>query len=200
VPQLEKKDPGALRPVQIAKITVENAERNFQQVKSANHPKLDFVAKAKSAGSGEFNNDSLATMQAGTKPYYFVGFEFLAALDSSLIRGRLADAEVALSQARNDFSIQLDTVNNQLIEQERTVAAQYAVAKLTAESVELRARVVRDLETAYRQGRQPLVELIRAYNDLFNAQQDRAKAVGQYHISLNQLAANRDELVASIKR
>jgi outer membrane protein TolC len=200
VPQLEKKDPNSLRPVQIAKLTIENAQRNLDQVKSVNHPKLDLVAKAKSAGTGDVNNDSLAIMEAGTKPYYFIGFEFLAPFGSELIRGRLADAQVTLAQAKNDFNIQLDAASNLLIEQERTVASQYAIAKSTIETVDLRARVVRDLETAYRQGRQPLVELIRAYNDLFSAQQDRAKAIGQYNIGLNQLAAARDELVASLKR
>ena len=63
-----------------------------------------------------------------------------------------------------------------------------------------REKVVRELEGAYRQGRQPLVELIRSYNDLFAAQLDRARAVGQYHISLNQLAAARDELVTTVRR
>lgn len=200
VPQLAKKDPKTLRAVRIAKVKVENAERALRQVKNQNSPKLDFVAKVKSSAVDEFNDQSLATMEAGTRPYYFVGFEFSTALDSDLVRGRVTDAGVVYAQSQNDYNVQLDTTGNQLVELERTVASEYEIAKSTLDTVEYRAKVVRELEIAYRQGRQPLVELIRAYNDLFTAQQDRAKAIGNYHIGLNQLAAARDELVASVKR
>jgi outer membrane protein TolC len=132
-------------------------------------------------------------------PTYYVGIEFKTALDSDLLRGQIADAEVAFSQTQTQMAIDRYKAQNSLNDFERQVASQYSVAKASLEVVEMRARVVAQLESAYRQGRQPLVELIRAYNDLFTAQFDRAKAVGDYHIRLNELAASRDELVNNVQ-
>ena len=196
VPKLDSKDAGGLRAVKIARTNLENAKKSLDQVKSQNRPRLDLVAKAKSTGVEDGNSGSVAEMQAGSKPTYYVGVEFEAPLGSDLKRGLIADAEVSMRQAELDLLMQTDQARDALAAQERGVASQYAIAKSAIETVEFRARVVRDIDIAYRQGRQSLVEVIRAYNDLFNAQQERANAIGRYHIALNQYAAARDELIS----
>lgn len=200
IPRLEQKDLNALRPVRIAQTNLSVAEKTLNRVKSQNHPRFDVVAKAKSTGVDESNGTSLAQMQSGSKPTYYVGVEFETPLGSELQRGQETDAWVALKQAETELVIQSDNVRDQLIQLERTVVSQYSVAKSAIATVDLRGKVVREMEVAYRQGRQPLVELIRSYNDFFQSQQDRASAVGKYHIALNQLAAARDELVASVTK
>ena len=195
VPQLATVDPERLRSVRVARTTLESAEKSLESEKSKSRPKFDLVAKARSTGVDEENGRAYSELASTTYPTYYVGFEFETPLDSALLRGNVADAEVRRAQADNDLRIQRDAVKDQLAAADRSVASQYTVAKLAMETVELRARVVKELENSYRQGRQPLVELIRAYNDFFNARLEQARAIGNYHIALNQLAATRDELV-----
>ncbi len=195
VPQLRAKDLANLRKIRAAATRQLNAERRVSTAKSNASARFDLVARARSTGVENENGASLAEMTANTKPTYYVGIEFESPLDSDLNRGNVTDAEVQLRQAENDLAVELDNLRDEQSALERQVVSQYAIAKSAAETVELRARVVRELETAYRQGRQPLVELIRAYNELFNSQLERARTVGNYHITLNKLAAARDELV-----
>lgn len=184
-----------LRSVRAAQLNLHNAERALSAVQSATRPKLDFVAKAKTTGVEETQDGALSEMQSGSRPYYYVGLEFETPFGSDLNEGLVADAEVARRLAENELRLQTDSARDQLTQLERSVSSQYAIAKSAIEVVELRARVVNQLEVAYKQGRQPLVELIRSFNELFNAQQERAKAIGQYHIYLNQYAAAQDELM-----
>ena len=200
VPQLAPKSVEELRAVRVAKLNAENARRNLDSIKSQGAPRLDLVAKAKTTGVEPDSNRTIAEMASTTYPTYYIGFEFQTPLGSEAVRGVLADAEVQKMSADNDLIIQRDATRDQLENVSRSVAAQYSVAKIALDTVTSREKVVRELEGAYRQGRQPLVELIRSYNDLFAAQLDRARAVGQYHISLNQLAAARDELVTTVRR
>lgn len=200
VPKLAEKDIKTLRPVRIARTNLENARNQLAEVKSRNHPKLDLVAKAKVTGVDEANGASLAEMQAGSKPYYYVGLEFETPFwGSDLKRGLIADAEVGIQQAEVELGIQAIQARDLMTIREREVASFYAIAKSAKSTVDFRSRVVRDLEVAYRQGRQSLVELIRAYNELFSAQQAEANAIGNYHIALNRLAAARDELIVAPK-
>jgi outer membrane protein TolC len=195
VPQLASVDTERLRSVAVARTNLDIAEKNLASVRSASRPKLDLVAKARSTGVEEDNGRAYAELASTTYPTYFIGIEFETPLDSALLRGNIADAEVRRAQAENDLRIQRDAIKDQLAAADRSVSSQYTVAKLAIETVEMRSRVVRELENSYRQGRQPLVELIRAYNDFFNARLEQARAIGNYHIALNQLAATRDELV-----
>ena len=199
VPQLSVKHVEDLRPMRIAQSTIDNADRNLRMVRSNAHPQLDLVAKARSTGVDEQASVATSQMTAVSYPTYYVGLEFTTALDSDLLRGQIAEAQIAFNRSQNDYKIQRDTVVNNMRNYERQVAAQYLVAKASLDLVELRAKAVAQLEIAYRQGREPLVEVIRGYNDLFGAQVDRANNIGQYHIMLNRLAASRDELVGNVK-
>lgn len=201
VPRLPTVKTESTRPVRLAQLVAENANRNKLMVKSRMSPKFDFVGKGQTTGSGVHQSESFSKMQTGSKPYYYLGVEYATSLfGSNNAKSQITEANLALSLAENDLQIQIDSSRDQLIQLERSVASQYAIAKSAMETTELRSRVVRELEIAYRQGRQPLVELIRAYNELFKSQQDRATAIGQYHIYLNQFAAARDELISSAKK
>lgn len=200
IPKLAAKDIESLRSVRIAEKNLENARKTLWQAKSRNHPKLDLVLKAKATGVDNEAGASFAEMQAATKPYYYIGLQFETPFwGSEKKRGEIANAEVGLQLAEVEYLMKKEEARNQLAAKEREVASLHAIAKSAVETVSYRERVVRDLERAYNQGRQSLVELIRAYNELFAAQQERADAIGKYHIALNELAAVRDELVATIQ-
>ncbi len=198
-PKLTNKEVTTLRAMRTAQKNLEAARVQLRSTKSSNDPRLDLVAKVQSSGVDKQQDRSFAEMSAGRRPTYFVGAEFEMPLDSSVVRARETDK--ALDVQRGEVSLEqvADTVRSELLQKERSMVANYTLAKLADETVEKRKKVVTEIEASYRQGRQPLVELIRAYNDLFSAQLDRARAIGSYHISLNELAAARDELVMNIK-
>lgn len=199
VPQLKAKAVEELRIFKVGELARLNAERRLKQARFNAYPQFDVVARGKSTGYDESRDGAMSEMNAINYPTYYVGVEFKTPIDSDLLRGQIADAEVAYAQSQNQLAIDRYKAQNALYDFERQVASQYSVAKASLEVVAMRTRVVAQLESAYRQGRQPLVELIRAYNDLFAAQFDRAKAVGDYHIRLNELAASRDELVNNVQ-
>lgn len=200
IPKLAEKNIDSLRAVRIAEKNLENARKTLLQTKNRNHPKLDLVLKAKATGVDNEAGTSFAEMQAATKPYYYIGLQFETPFwGSERKRGEIANAEVGLQLAEVEYLMKKEEARNKLAAKEREVASLHAIAKAAVETVQYRERVVRDLDRAYNQGRQSLVELIRAYNELFAAQQERADAIGKYHIALNELAAARDELVATIQ-
>ena len=200
VPQLAAKSTDDLRKVHINKLNLDVADKTLSSVKNKTLPTLDLIATAAATGSDQDHAAAVAEMTATTKPTYYVGLQFTTPIDSTAYRGQVADAQVRKSIAENNYLAAVDNAKQTLDSTARQVLAQYSVAKNAGDIVDRRERVVRELEVAYRQGRQPLVELIRAYNDLFSAELDRATAIGNYHIGLNQLAAARDELVTTAKK
>ena len=195
VPKLPAKDIEQLRVIQIAQTNLKNAERQKNLTHNTSLPQVDVVARAASTGEAQDPGRSYAELVSTDAPTFYVGLEVRTPIDSYLNRALNTDAAVQLAQAQNELGVQRDLIRDQLVQFDRQVAANYEVANSTIDEVKQREREVRDLESAYRQGRQPLVELIRGYNDLFASQLSRANAIGKYHISLNQLAATRDELV-----
>jgi outer membrane protein TolC len=195
IPKLSTIDQARLRPVLISKIQMENAERGKISAMSLGRPRLDLVAKARSTGVDESADLAFSKMTSASKPYYALGLELEWNLDSSLYRGTRAEAEAGYQLTQIQFKLAQDQIRDSIANAERTAVANRDSALSSIEIVLKRSRVVKELEGAYRQGRTPLVELIRAFNDLFAAQQERARAVGNYMISLNQWAAVRDELV-----
>lgn len=195
IPSLSAVDVEKLRPVVISKISMENAEKNKQSQASLSRPRLDLVARARSTGVDETSDLAFSKMTSGTTPTYAIGVELEWPLDSSLFRGTRAEADATYQIAQIDFKLAQDRTRDALMNAERSAVANREAALSAIEIVTKRSRVVRELETSYRQGRMPLVELIRSFNELFAAQQDRARAVGNYMIALNQWAAVRDELV-----
>lgn len=195
VPRMATVDIAKLRPVVISKVNFENAERNKKSQNSLSRPRLDLVAKARSTGVDETSDMAFSKMTSASKPTYAVGVELEWPLDSSLFRGTRAEAEALYQISQIDFKLSQDRIRDSIANAERTAVAYRDNALSSIEIVSKRARVVKELETAYRQGRTPLVELIRAFNDLFSSQQERARAVGNYMIALNSWAAVRDELL-----
>ena len=195
VPKLSVKELEDLRPVQISRLQLQAAQNLLDATRSVNTAQVDLVAKAASTGVDEQSRAAYAQMASGTHPTYYIGVELKTALDSSLYRGQIANADVAVKIAENNVGIARDNLQVQLAQSSRLVNANFAAATASQDILKQRERVVHEIESAYRQGRQPLVELIRAYDELFSAQLFSATAIGDYHKSLNALAAARDELV-----
>ncbi|MDX9730622.1 MAG: TolC family protein [Bdellovibrionales bacterium] len=197
IPSLKEVDVTRLRPMLVSELTRENADRGRAIANSANRPRLDLVARARSTGVDETSDLSFSKMTSGSQPTYVVGVELEWPLDSSAFRGARAEAEANYQLAEVSHRLTLDRIRDSLADVERRASAFRENALSSIEVVNKRGRVVSELERSYRQGRTPLVELIRSFNELFVSQQERAAAVGNYMIALNQWASMRDELVKS---
>jgi outer membrane protein TolC len=195
LPKIEKVDIKTLRSMRLFEMKKQVAEQSRDAVFSGSRPALDLVAKAKSVGSEEFPVDARAEMFSGSKPNYYVGLEFRTSIDSSALRASRAEAEFRYRLEALASEIGAEQIELQIRSNDNNVTSQFAVATSAVSAVGFRDRVVREMESSYRQGRTPLIELIRAYNEMFVAQLDRARAVGSYHIVLNQLAATVDQLI-----
>jgi outer membrane protein TolC len=163
-------------------------------------PKLDLIGRVASTGVDSQSDGAFSKMTSGTNPTYVLGVELEVPLDSSLFRGTRAEASARYRIAEIDYKLAKDKLRDSLIDAERGAQALRDNALSSIEIVAKRSRVVREFEASYRQGRTPLVELIRAFNELFDAQLNRARSVGNYMIALNQWAAIRDELVKGEKQ
>ena len=193
LPRLETIDEARLREVRMAQSAVETARLRTRNVNIAGGPTFDLIASAKSTGVETDFDRSYAELTSGTKPTYFVGFEFKTGLDSSSTRADLARERVNQMIEENKLhQLQLG-VRDQRAELENRVRANFDIAKSAIEAY--RSRTLREQESDYRGGRLALAELIRTYNSYLDSQSRRVRAVGDYHIALNELAAFRDELV-----
>ncbi len=199
LPKLDAKSINGLRAMRLSKTKLEQAKKDLARVQNMNLPQLDLVGSVQSVGIDEKRSDSFSEMSSGTRPVYYVGLEFTFALDSETRRGNIAQASVNRDLAEANMEKTTDDTQVYLSQVEKWTTLKFQLAKSSESLVDLRNKVVKDMESAYRQGRQPLVELIRSYNDLFTAQQEHAKALGNYHIALNQWASARDELVKDIR-
>jgi len=184
IPKLKMVEFEALRPLVISRLSKEIAERSKTVLMQSARPGVD-----------QSSETAFSKMTSATDPTYVIGIELEVPLDSSAFRGIEAEESAKYKVAEIDFRIASDRLRNDLLNYERTAQAFRDSALSSIEIVAKRERVVREFEASYRQGRTPLVELIRAFNELFDAQLNRARSVGNYMIALNQWAAIRDELV-----
>ncbi|MBX3022690.1 MAG: TolC family protein [Bdellovibrionales bacterium] len=195
LPKLGPVETEKLRRLQVAQTAFENSKAHERSVDSRNSPGLDIIARAASTGVDEKAGTSYSEFVSGNKPTYFVGVEFTTAFDSSERRAAMAEARVragtegtALNRVRSDVTKNLALLDQRLAEA-------FAVANGSIEAEKYRSRTVREQEVEYRQGRLPLRDLLQTYRLFFDSQSKKVRAIGDYHIALNEMAAERDELV-----
>lgn len=195
IPKLKPVELEKLRSLRNAQSQYDTALKKIDTAKVSVAPKLDLVGKATSTGYDELASSSYSEFASGKKPTYFIGVEFATPLDSSSARAALASAHLDLSRKNLSLRDLKEVTQTNLNFLASQLEQSYAAAQGAVESEKYRARTVREQETEYRQGRLPLRDLLRTYKDYFDSQTRRVQAIGNYHITLNKLAAARDELV-----
>ncbi|MAE72792.1 MAG: hypothetical protein CL675_01765 [Bdellovibrionaceae bacterium] len=188
-------DPSSLRTVKVTELEKNQMQEQYTKAKSDSLAEVNLVASAVSTGLEEEASAAFSEMTSFTRPTYYVGLRVSVALDSDLAEGTVANAgyQRKLAELRNLENV--DQVRNSLRSLEREVRARYFVAESAIKRVQLRERALRRIDEAYRQGRFDISEVTDAYNNLFESQTDRLRAIGNYHIARNRLAALRDELI-----
>lgn len=184
-----------LRSMKLAQTNLVNAVASARAVDWRNEPVLDLVARSTTTGVDQRASAAYSELVAGTKPTYYIGLEFSTPLDSSALRANEAEARVALGRETVNFKDRRQDVDRRLIISERRLEQTFTNANGAIDIEKYRQRTVREQETEYRQGRLPLRDLLETYRLFFDSQTQRVQAIGDYHISLNEMAALRDELV-----
>lgn len=195
VPRLASKDVDSLRANRAARSRADALRASSHATDSRNDSRVDLVLRAASTGVEPAAERARAEMVAVSRPDYYVGLEFQTSFDSAATRARRIDAKLAADAAETDALMVADQTRDRLRAAERDVNARFASATLAHGVSEQRSTAVRQIEGAYRNGRQTLVEVIRAYNDLYAARLAEAEGIGNYHLARNRLAAARDELI-----
>ena len=198
VPPLPRYEPVKiedLRSMKVAQVYLDNATANSRAVNWRNEPKLDLIARSTSTGVDARANAAYSELVAGTKPTYYVGLEFSTPLDSSETRANEAEARVAMGRESLNFRDRQQKLQAQLGLLDRRLEQDFNNANGAIDVEKFRQRTVREQEVEYRQGRLPLRDLLQTYRLFFDSQTQRVQAIGNYHITLNEMAAQRDELV-----
>jgi outer membrane protein TolC len=195
LPRLSPVKAEDLRAMKLAQSELENAEALKRSVDWRNEPVLDLIARSASTGVDPRANAAYSELVAGTKPTYYLGLEFSLPLDSSAARANEAEARVAYGRQSVNFKTRKQDIESRLILLERRLEQTFTNANGALEIEKYRQRTVREQENEYRQGRLPLRDLLQTYEKFFDSQTQRVQAIGDYHITLNEMAALRDELV-----
>ncbi len=193
--ELEPEEQEALRSVQVARSQLEEGRLALDITRSQHRPQLSLITRISQTGAEEEPSQALSKAFEGQRPIYFVGLQFSHPLDSSQRRGELAAARAQHTLNELQLETARDQILLQLRQSQRQVQSLRQVAESASQAVELWQRALRELEASYRQGRTDISEVVRVYNSLLAAQTQRSRAIGDYHIALNSLAAARDQLV-----
>ncbi len=193
--ELSLEEMEGLRSLQVARSQVKEQHQIVNLTQSSHRPQLSLIARITQTGAEEEPTQALSKMLDGSRPIYFIGLKLTHPLDSSLRRGDILAARAELQRREVLLEKVRDSVNNQLRQAKREINALYLIAESSLKSVELWKQAAREIDNSYRQGRTDISEVVRIYNSLQAAETQRTRAIGDYHIALNRLAALRDELV-----
>jgi outer membrane protein TolC len=184
-----------LRPLQISQREVKAREWDHKALHTQLAPNLSLTGSAAYSGLDERPAKANAKIFNFDHATYFVGLQFSHALDSKGRDIQLQNAKVKVEEAKTNLQLLKQKLRNEILSQKRLVNSLYLVAQSAVRSEKFRNTAVREQERAYRQGRTDINILIQVFNALFETQIQKVRAVGDYHIALNQLAALYDELI-----
>lgn len=197
LPKLKEKRADSLRPFLIARSSLKQAELNLSAADSQTKPLLNLVLATSFTGLDEDAPEALSEVTGATKPIYYAGLQWEAYLGN---KTELSNTQT-LSAEKEVRKLNLVSVRDQLeydlVAHERLAQSELMVAQSAIRSVVLRRQSSKEIERAYRQGRQTISELIQNLDKLFESETAQTRAIGDYHIALNQWAATRDELILS---
>ncbi|NUM88062.1 MAG: TolC family protein [Bdellovibrionales bacterium] len=195
LPVLSVRAVDELRKMRSSMIALENAEVEMRVAKLTGLPTVKLSGSVTYTGLETTTSASFASMTSGISPKYVYGVTVDMPLFSHQVEANVglktaahAEAELILSRTRDELR---DEQQNAL---EKLKSAR-VVAENSIEALENWEAAIRAEERSYRQGRLDFSQLIVDYNAYFRAESARTKAVGDYHIALNEFAAVNDRLV-----
>lgn len=194
-PQLSQIDVEGLRSLKAQQLKVTAFEDQLNASTSKSLPTLNLVGKIYSTGEDLDVDGAQSTLFSGTHPKYYVGLKLQYNFGSDLQTEDIISKKVSLTTERIKLTRLQSEKRNSLTDAHRKVDAQYEVVQSLQRQYKYREQAVSDLTRTYNQGRTDLSLLIDAMNRHATSEIQLSRAIGDYQIALNELAAYRDELV-----
>jgi outer membrane protein len=169
---------------------------NQRAVASGSTPELNLTGRLGYRGADENVSDAPSDLGSFNSPIYFVGIEFKTVLGSSAQDGAEQIARVKFSNAKLEKERLRRELKDLVKADELTAKNAFQNAQSSRQVVDFRKRALQQIESAYRQGRRDLTEVINANTQLLQAETQLAQDIGDYHIALNTLANSRDTLIS----
>ncbi|PIS10216.1 MAG: TolC family protein [Bdellovibrio sp. CG10_big_fil_rev_8_21_14_0_10_47_8] len=198
-PNLSSVEVEKLRPVVSSQLKLKAAEENLTASKSNSLPDLSLVGKYSTQGLEETAPDAYNEMVAGTRPQYYVGVKLSYNFGSGYTDEDQLNKRVSRDLADAQLQRQRLELKDQELDLQRKIQSTYAIAVSAKNQKALREKAAQELQKTYTQGRTDISTLIEALNKYFDAEVALTRAIGDYHISLNEWAAFRDELIPDRK-
>ena len=164
MPSLEE-----LRPIQSARLAVENAEDSMKNARLNTLPKLTLFGQMSFNGVDQQANESFSELSSGVHPRYLVGLELSYPLWSRGLRGEARHEEVLHDEAVNELNRTREIRGIELKQAERSVRSNYIIAKMAKEAVGQWEKVIVDRERLFQNARVGTAEIIQDYSLYFRA-------------------------------
>lgn len=194
-PQLKIISAEDTRTVKAQKLTLESSEEKLTAAKSQSGLGVSLVGQLNSSGVDRSSNQAFSEMTGGSQPLYYTGVKLSYSFGSGNLDEQVKNKnmirilnETKLERLRNEQQ-------NALVQAERKVQSNYAVAQSFSKEREFRDRAARELTNTYNQGRIDITTYIDALNKFFTTKTNYIQAIGDYQVALNEWAAARDELI-----
>ena len=194
-PKIERVNVENLRRFRSSKLKAEASEERLKAAKSYGYPDVALVGKYYQQGLEESADDSYSEMVNGSRPKYYVGVKVTYNFGSSYESEYLLNTRVNRDLAANNLVIQRLNDDNFQNTITRRIQADYAIALSARSKRNYREKAAQELTKAYNQGRTEIKAFIDVLNSYFTSEVEFSRAVGDYHTSLNDWAAFRDELI-----
>ncbi len=195
MPSLGLRPVEELRKLRSSLISLDNAETEMQVAKLSGLPTVKLSGSMSYTGLESTTSASFANMTSGINPKYSYGLSVDVPIFSNQVEANVglksasfSEAELILARTRDELRDEQQNVLEKL-------KSARAVAENSIEALKNWEAAIRAEERSYRQGRLDFSQLIVDYNAYFRAESAKTKAIGDYHIALNEFAAANDKLV-----
>lgn len=188
-------DVATSRKIMIANLNIQKNEVSRDLANLDGMPEVNLIGEINQTGIDQRADRATAEMSGGDYPTYFVGVEFRTYLGSEAKTGAYINAKNEILIAENQLKQSRDKISVDQKNAWQNVFAKKGICEKAQQTFKLRSQVVTEQERGYSRGRVTLSELILSFNNMFDAESAKVKAIGDFHIALNELAALRDELV-----
>ena len=184
-----------LRFINAQKLKMESAELAMNSSQSKNHPDLSLVGKVYQNGVDQSADNAFNQMTSGSNPRLYVGFKYSQTFGSGIQQEEFINKRLQYEIENTKYERIKREVSDQVLDSQRKIQSTFAVVSSMKKQKELREKAALELQKAYNQGRTDITNMITALNQYFAVEVDYSRAIGDYHIALNEYAALKDDLI-----
>lgn len=183
------------RLLKIALSEIETSKLNLSSAKSKSFPILNLDFSFSSLGVEEKADKAFTEMSSFSKPSYFLGLTLQFFLDSSAQGINVSTKKIKLKDSELSYRFIKSQINSEIKSKYNQLISSFKIYQSSIKMLNLRDKALKQMKTAYNQGRLDIDILIQAYRDKFSAQVSNIQAIANYYVNLHDYAASKDELI-----